>query len=95
MSYRIEYAQEDNISRLLKNGERFSLWYLLILPIGAICLRVFFPQAAGFVWDLLMPGFNEFSMEALSAMLADLRGGAPFGETIAAFCQTIAGRAAA
>ena len=95
MSYRIEYEQGKMMKRLTKSAEKKTAWLLLILPIGAVCLRSFFPQTAHMIWNVLMPGFDEFSVQAISDMLINLRSGEPFGDAIVTFCQTIAGHAAA
>ena len=95
MSYKIEYKQGNNIKRLVRKEGKNTVWLLLILPIGAVCLRSFFPQTAHMIWNVLMPGFDEFSVHAISDMLINLRSGEPFGDAIVSFCQTIAGHAAA
>ena len=94
MSYRIEYEQGKMMKRLTKSAEKKTAWLLLILPIGAVCLRSFFPQTARVIWNALMPGFDERSVQAISDMLLGLRSGEPFGDAIVSFCKTIAGYAA-
>lgn len=94
MSYKIEYKQGNNIKCLVKKEGKNTVWLLLILPIGAVCLRCFFPQTARMIWNALMPGFDERSVQAISDMLLGLRSGEPFGDAIVSFCKTIAGYAA-
>lgn len=90
MGYRIEY---DSGSRKWQ-AERFRwgrMWAMaaVCLLLFLVLTNLFWPQGAGMLRRLLIPGDPEVTAQAFAQMVDGLRAGEDASECVTAFCREI------
>ncbi len=90
MGYRILYDKGSRVYEVRR--ERPSRFW----PMLAGCLAVFllltwafWPEGAEMIQEMLIPGDNAATLEALNTMADNLRSGLPMSQAVSAFCQEI------
>lgn len=90
MAYSIAYEPDSQITyRQIKNGPVLYKTVLLCISILAICLTAFVPSMRNWLWDFMIPGDPEITVDAVSKLVDQLKSGLRASEAIETFCNEI------
>lgn len=89
MAYRIEYGPPSH-HRQSKLPLRLILFTGCFFALFLLGVKIFWPAGRETLYALLLPSGNKgIYRDAASAFLADLKDGAPFYQSLTAFCREV------
>lgn len=95
MAYRIEYDGGNQKYEIIMPRQESFLWMISAALMLFILLTAFFWQEGWEVLrDMLIPGDDTVTLNALSGLMGNLHGGMELGEAIRAFCEEVLNGAA-
>lgn len=90
MGYKIVYSKP---TRQKKSRKRIILFVSLFFLLFAVCTRISYPEAAGFLWNVLVSEQWTMEMEAFLEMITEGERGEGVTDAVQVFCQEIFGGA--
>jgi hypothetical protein len=88
MSYRIEYDRGTEKYEI-KENVGIILWMITGFSLLFVMLLSFHAEVFPWVKELLIPGDDNLTIQAFSAMTDDLRSGATIADAVETFCKTV------
>lgn len=90
MGYRINYAGPDpQIQRPIRRYIRIRTMISAAFLTLCVTVRLLWPEGAGILQSVFMPGVLTSTEEAFSELVTDLREGMPLAESVDVFCHSV------
>lgn len=89
MGYKIDYSTGDGAKMPVKPKKRRLRRWLGICCILMILGALVFPKGRRVIRDVILPGDEEVTAEALQCLISDLRAGDEVSEAVTAFCHHV------
>ncbi len=91
MGYRIEYDAGTAVTERTKSKDRKPKikTAALLLVAGLVAGTLVWPKGRAWARDLLLPGDEAVTAQALEDLAEDLAEGGPVSEAVEAFCRQI------
>lgn len=87
MGYRVSY-DEGQATKVALRSRKKNVWIFAIAVLLLLAM-IAFPGGRLVLRDILLPGNEEVTAEALEGLAAELKAGEPLGEAVEAFCLEI------
>lgn len=88
MGYRIEYDAGSSAFEI-RQEKPTRLGWLGLLAVAVVTALLLWPAGAEKARELLIPGDDAVTVQALEGMAEDLKAGASFSDAVSAFCREV------
>jgi len=90
MGYRIEYDRGTQSFEIEKDSSlRFPVLVFACFCIFLLLCSWFWPEGISFIRDVIIPGDDAVTVQALENLTAELRAGTAWREAVTAFCHEV------